>query len=393
MRFLGLPLGRVLAIFMAGLCLLPCAEVQAQQKKPSARVDDSRSQAILSEATGLLSKGEFARAEEAGLRLLQENVRTFGADHPNVAVAHQILGEAQRRQSKFNEAEGNFRRMLTIYERRLGPQHEDTAAALNSLALVLERLGDYPGAETLLRRAADIVERKFGKNHPTTATVTSNLARVLDSQGKFAATQTTAKPAPGSSSETIQLAQRAQEAERRGQYGEAETLHHQVLAIHEKSLGAEHPTTATSLANLGRVYDLQGKYDDAEKAYRRSLEVREKVLGGEHPDVATSLNNLAKVLQELGKDQQITVSEARARARSGAALGALTEVETMFRRALAIQDAKLGRGHPDTANTLSNLGAMLTVRGDYAQAEQNKYVQRNPRSTALQGCLAPGWQA
>ncbi|HYG54611.1 MAG TPA: CHAT domain-containing tetratricopeptide repeat protein [Burkholderiales bacterium] len=359
-----------LLLLLAGLCLVPGAEAQTPKKPAARQVDDTRSRALLNEAHGLLAKGEFARAEEAGLQLLQENVRTFGADHPNVAVAHQVLGEAQRRQSKFNEAEGNFRRMLTIYERRLGADHEFTAAALNSLALVLERLGDYPGAETLLRRSHAILEKKLGKDHPDTATTLSNLSRVLDSQGKFAATQT-AKPAAGAaSSDAAQIALRAQEAERRGQYGEAETLHHQVLAIHEKSLGPDHPTTANSLSNLGRILDLQGKYEEAEKTYRRALGVREKVLGGEHPDVATSLNNLAKVLQELGRDQQITVSEARARARAGAALGALTEVETMYRRALAIQDAKLGRDHPDTANTLSNLGAMLALRGDFAQAEQ-----------------------
>jgi CHAT domain-containing protein/Tfp pilus assembly protein PilF len=357
-------------ILLVGLCVAPGVVAQsAPPKKPATRqVDDSRSNALRKEAENLYGKGEYAAAEAASLQLLQENIRAFGADHPNVGVALNLLGASNLRQGKFNEAEGHFRRMLTIYERRLGAEHEYTAAALNSLALVLERLGDFPGAETLLRRAHGILEKKLGKDHPNTASVTSNLARVLDSQGKFAATQTV-KPAAGGS-EAAQIATRAQEAERRGQYGEAETLHHQVLAIHEKSLGSEHPTTATSLSNLGRVLDIQGKYEDAEKIYRRALGVREKVLGGEHPDVATSLNNLAKVLQELGKDQQITVSEARARARAGAAIGALTEVETMYRRALAIQEAKLGKDHPDTAKTLSNLGAMMTLRGDFAQAEQ-----------------------
>jgi tetratricopeptide (TPR) repeat protein len=285
-------------------------------------------------------------------------------------VALSLIGAANLRQGKFSEAEGHFRRMLTIYERRLGPQHEDTAAALNSLALVLEKLGDYPGAETLLKRAAGILERKFGQDHPSTATVTSNLARVLDSQGKFAATQKPAPGAPGRGDDAAQIAVRAEDAIRRGQYSEAETLHHQVLAIHEKTLGAEHPTTATSMSNLARVLDIQGKHGEAEKLYRRSLSVREKVLGTSHPDVATNLNNLAKVLQELGKDEQVTLAEQRARARAGAMVGALTEVEGMYRRALAIQDQTLGRDHPDTANTLNNLGAMLSVRGDFAQAEE-----------------------
>ena len=99
--------------------------------------------------------------------------------------------------------------------------------------------------------------------------------------------------------------------------------------------------------------------------------MREKVLGRDHPDVATNLNNLAKVLQDLGKDQQHRrVGGARAGARRRRASAALTEVENMYRRALAIQDRSLGREHPATALTLNNLGGLLAVRGDFAQAEQ-----------------------
>src|SRR5262249_5666967 len=122
-------------------------------RKPAGRVDDTRSRQLLDEAQGALQKGDFGAAAAASPRLLEENIRTLGPDHPNVAVALNLLGASHYRQGKFNEAEGDFRRMLTIYERRLGPNHEDTAAALNSLGLVLEKLGDYPGAETLLKRA------------------------------------------------------------------------------------------------------------------------------------------------------------------------------------------------------------------------------------------------
>jgi CHAT domain-containing protein/Flp pilus assembly protein TadD len=358
------------AVLAAALCCASqgaLAQSEAPRKPAAARaIDDARSRQLLGEAQAALNRGNYAAAEAASLGLLQENIRAFGADHPNVGTALSLLGAAHLRQGKFNEAEGDFRRMLTIYERRLGEGHEDTAAALNSLALVLEKQGDSAGAETLLKRAAAILEKTFGRDHPSTATVLSNLARVLDNQGKFAG------------GETDQLAARAEVAARRGQYEEAETLHHQVLAIHEKALGPSHPTTANSMSNLGRVLDLQGKYADAEKMYRQSLAVREKVLGRDHPDVATNLNNLAKVMQDLGKDQQIGVSEARARARAGAAVGGLTEIENMYRRALAIQDRSLGREHPSTALTLSNLGGLLAVRGDFAQAEQ---MQRAALST------------
>ena len=266
-------------------------------------------QTKLRDAEAALARGDYPAAEAASLALLQENVRTYGPDHPNVGTALNLLGATHLRQGKFTEAEGDFRRMLTIYERRLGPEHEYTAAALNSLALALEQLGDYKGAETLLRRSVAISEKKLGKDHPDTATTLSNLSRVLDSQGKFAGT-----------GEAAQLTARADAAARRGQFDEAETLHHQVLAIHEKTLGLNNAVTANSLSNLGRVLDLQGKYVEAEKVYRQSLAIREKVLGREHPDVALNLNNLAKVMQDLGKDQNISLAERRARARAGASV-------------------------------------------------------------------------
>jgi len=251
---------RLLALAAALCCASPGAVAQTETPKPAAarKIDDGRSRQLLGEAQSALAKGEYSAAEDASLRLLQENIRTFGPDHPNVGTALNLLGATHLRQGKFNEAEGDFRRMLTIYERRLGPDHEYTAAALNSLALALEQLGDYKGAETLLRRSHAILEKKLGADHPDTATTLSNLSRVLDSQGKFAA---------ATAGNASQLAARADEAARRGQYEEAETLHHQVLAIHEKTLGLNSAVTANSMSNLGRVLDLQGKYVEAERMY------------------------------------------------------------------------------------------------------------------------------
>ena len=367
-----------LVVVFAALALAAAVALAQAPAKPAARqVDDRKFEELLGQAQGAYQRGEFPAAEAAARGALAEATRVFGAEHDNAAASLNLLGAAVLRLGRLSEAEGHFRGMLAIYERRLGPEHVYTATALNSLALVLERRGDFAGAETLLKRAVAIFEKRHGRQHPDTATALSNLGRVLDQQGKFADTGVAAaRPAPGAKpaappGEAAQLVARAEQAMRRGQFAEAETLHHQVVAIHEKSLGAEHATTATSIANLGNVLYLQGKHAEAEKVYRRALAIREKVLGADHPDVATSLNNLANALQELGKDQQVGVSEARARARVGGGLGAASsEIEAMRRRALGIQERTLGRDNPVTATTINNLGVMLSLRGDYAQAEE-----------------------
>ena len=56
-------------------------------------------------------------------------------------------------------------------------------------------------------------------------------------------------------------------------------MHRRDLEGSEKVLGPEHPSTLTSISNLGSVLSSQGKYEEAEAMHRRALEGDEKVLG------------------------------------------------------------------------------------------------------------------
>ena len=360
----------VLAVVLA-LGVDPSAYAQTQQKRrPPAprpgqqakRVDDRHWQELMDQAEAQIAKGEYARGEDSGRQLVEEARRIFGDSHPDTATSLNVIADAQMRQGKYAEAQKNFSAALDIYEKRLGPEHVDTAAALNNLALVLEKLGDYPSAESLLRRSLRILEKTLGKQHQDTATTLSNLGRVLDLQGKYSETA-----GGGAGEDPKQLSARAQELIDRGQYKEAESLQYRVVAIHEKTLGKEHPISATSLSNLGNVLYLQGKLKEAEAVHRRVLAIREKVLGPEHPDTATSMNNLANALQEQGKDEMLSPSEARAQARFN--LQVYTETENLLRKALAIQERTLGADHPATANTLNNLSTYLDRRGRPEEAE------------------------
>ncbi|OQN95386.1 hypothetical protein B0A48_18634 [Cryoendolithus antarcticus] len=101
-----------------------------------------------------------------------------------------------------------------------------------------------------------------------------------------------------------------------------------------------------------------GKYESAETMNRRALEGCEKVLGKEHPDTLASVSNLALVLQYQGKYEA---------------------AETMNRRALEGCEKVLGKDHPDTLTSMSNLALVLQYQGKYEAAET-----MNRR--ALEGC-------
>jgi tetratricopeptide (TPR) repeat protein len=137
--------------------------------------------------------------------------------------------------------------------------------------------------------------------------------------------------------------------DRRARYGEAEPLYQLALAIKEKALGPDHPSTATSLNNLAGLHDDQGRYVEAEPLYQRALTIDEKASGPDHPDTAVSLNNLALLFKRQGR---------------------YGEAEPLYLRALAICEKALGPDHPDTVQSVRNYALFLRKRGRAAEAEK-----------------------
>jgi len=133
----------------------------------------------------------------------------------------------------------------------------------------------------------------------------------------------------------------------RAVYSQAEPLLRDALAIREKSLGPEHPDTATSLNHLAGLLMGRGNLAEARPLCERALAIQEKALGPEHPDTAQSLHNLASLLSSQGD-----IAGAR----------------PLYERALAIQEKALGPEHPATARSLDNLASLLSHQGDIAGA-------------------------
>jgi tetratricopeptide (TPR) repeat protein len=132
------------------------------------------------------------------------------------------------------------------------------------------------------------------------------------------------------------------------QFTTVEFWYQKALTTSEKELGANHPSTATSLNNLAALYISMGRYADAELVLVKSLVIREQELGTNHPDTAISLNDLAVVYEMRGR---------------------YTEAEALYLRSLAIREQQLDKNHADTTESLHNLAGLYRLTGRYIDAE------------------------
>lgn len=90
------------------------------------------------------------------------------------------------------------------------------------------------------------------------------------------------------------------------------------------------------------------RYAEVESLLRRALAMDETSFGHDHPNVAVPLNNLAVVLMSMNRT---------------------AEAEPLYRRALRIAEDRLGAEHPEVATRLNNLAELFRTTNRLAEAE------------------------
>lgn len=118
-------------------------------------------------------------------------------------------------------------------------------------------------------------------------------------------------------------------------------------AIAEQQQGPDHPDVATSLNNLGRLYQHAGRFEEALPPLQRALTIREKHDGPDALSVASTLTNLGGVFDSQGD---------------------AASAEPYFTRAL-----KIYQTHPEAAphslvNALHNMESVYRDQEKHAQA-------------------------
>ena len=89
------------------------------------------------------------------------------------------------------------------------------------------------------------------------------------------------------------LVESAEQAAAADDYASAEQLLREAAVLQEATLGPLHPDLASTLNNLGIVYETIDKPADAERCYRQAYAIATATLAPDHPFVATSRTNLS----------------------------------------------------------------------------------------------------
>jgi tetratricopeptide (TPR) repeat protein len=189
-----------------------------------------------------------------------------------------------------------------------------------------------------------------------------------------------------------------------GRWNEAEGPFRQVMETRKRVLGAEHPSTLTSMAALASTYGNQGRWDQTEKLDVQVMETRKRVLGAEHPDTLAGIANLASTYENRGRRDQaeelkIQVIETCKRvlgaehpdtlaimnnlASTYGNQGRWDQAEELGVQVMETFKRVLGVKHPNTLTSMANLASTYEIRGRRDQAEELKVQVMETRKRVL----------
>lgn len=160
------------------------------------------------------------------------------------------------------------------------------------------------------------------------------------------------------------------------------------LALREKRLGPDHPTTAATLHELALLAWVDGDLELGAARAERALAIRERVLGPDHLDTARSIAALARLAlmrgdgaaAKTGFERALEIAERAAPASQEQArwlnnlglavrkLGDDAGALPLFERSLAMLEQTEGDSSPLASAPLDNIGQGLRRLGRYAEA-------------------------
>lgn len=176
----------------------------------------------------------------------------------------------------------------------------------------------------------------------------------------------------------------------RGEYGQAQVLLGQALAIGRRTHDAPSESVIEVLRELGGLHTDRSEHAEAGRHYREMVAMQRALHGEDDPVTVIGLGLLAQVegwagrMDESERMHREIVDRSRGihpptdpahvnavwkLARVLYVRGKFAESEAAFREVLALRRERFGEEHPEVAQALHWLGLVLTDRGEYEASE------------------------
>jgi len=229
--------------------------------------------------------------------------------------------------------------------KEFGVSDSRTAQAARDLGLFLSRQNDQPGARSALAEALHIDEKAIGATAAQTLADTADLASVSSPVEAEPLWQRTARSANARVAARSLIALGGIHAAAGDRVGGAEYYRRALVKV-EISDGKDSARTAIVLSALAQMVELQ----EGIPLLQRALSINRRALGARHPETATTEANLARMLLNAGRSH---------------------ECVQMIGEAVSIFEETLGSDHPRVAQAATILAYCLRAQGDKTGAERN----------------------
>lgn len=147
----------------------------------------------------------------------------------------------------------------------------------------------------------------------------------------------------------LEIKNEAEQLYKEGRHKEIIPLVEQGMAEVERELGPDHPYMGLGYNSLAILYAYtMNDFVRAQDYFQRALAIRTKALGPEHPDTIQTINQMGFLYQVTGDRKK---------------------AEEHYLKALALRTKVLGPTHPETSDSQSYLAQLYLMEGRYAEAE------------------------
>jgi len=262
-----------------------------------------------------------------------------------------------------------------------------------------EARGNTVTAREILDKSSKEIETSLAQDPQAQAQMMEVMGEVYESLGLFGrahdlltrAVETRRRVLGADHPDTLKsMAELASTLLEEGQDVESEKLQRETWILRQKVLGPRDKATLASAVNLASTLNTQGRYTEAEKMEREAYISLRQTRGPENEDTLTCMSNLANTLsmehkysdaeplrrasldirtRVFGPDSPDTLISMANLADTLYLEGHYAEAETLGRQTLDIQRRVLGPEHPMTLIVMYNLASALNKEGRYAEAE------------------------